>query len=109
VSIEAVKQARGNQQDLNVVDINVDARAGHVDVQTRYRSRNVRVAVSYTVTVPSSTSVELKSISGDIRVTDVQGSVRAESISGNVTTSGTPRLELARSISILRALVTKAS
>jgi DUF4097 and DUF4098 domain-containing protein YvlB len=99
VSIEAVKQARGNQQDLNAVDINVDARAGHVDVQTRYRSRNVRIAVSYTVTVPTSTSVELKSISGDVRVTDVQGSVRVESISGNVTTSGTPRLELARSIS----------
>jgi DUF4097 and DUF4098 domain-containing protein YvlB len=99
VSIEAVKQTRGSQADLSAVDINVEARAGHVDVQTRYRSRNVRVAVSYTVTVPTSTTLELKSISGDVRVTDVQGSVRAESISGDVTTSGTPRLELARSIS----------
>ena len=51
------------------------------------------------VTVPASTSVGSSRSQGDIRVTDVQGSVRAESISGNVTTSGTPRLESARSIS----------
>ena len=99
VSIEAVKQTRGDQRDLDSVDINVDAGTGHIDVQTRYRSRNVRVAVSYTVTVPTSASVELRSISGTVRVTDVQGSVRAESVSGDVTTSGTPRVELARTIS----------
>src|SRR5262249_25471948 len=44
-------------------------------------------------------SLELHSISGDLKITGVHGSVRAETVSGNITTSGTPRLELVKSIS----------
>lgn len=102
VEIEAVKRARGGRS-LDDVSIEVETRSGRVDVRTVYPRGNRRgagsVSVAYTVTVPASTWVDVRSISGNVRVTGVQGAVRAESISGSVATSGTPRVELARSIS----------
>ena len=111
MSIEAVKRTRGDQRELADVTIEVDAGNGRVDVRTVCPSDNLRlrgrrtgrggdgVRVDYTVTVPGSTEVDAKSVSGNVRVTGVQGSVRAETISGSVTTSRTPKLEVAKSVS----------
>jgi DUF4097 and DUF4098 domain-containing protein YvlB len=103
VSIDAVKRTRGDQGQLANVRIVVDDRPGRVDVRTDYdmgRSvRNNNVSVDYTVTVPSGASVELKSVSGTVKVTGVRGAVRAESVSGDVTTTDTPKVELAKSVS----------
>jgi putative adhesin len=105
VSIDAVKRTRGDQRELGMVRIVVDERPGRVDVRTEYgsdrgfRNNNNRVSVDYAVTVPSGASVELKSVSGSVKVTGVRGAVRAESVSGNVTTTDTPKVEAARSIS----------
>jgi len=99
VSIEAVKRTRGDASQLANVHILVDDRGGRVDVRTEHTGRNDRVSVDYTVTVPASAAVDLKSISGNVKVTGVQGPVRAESVSGSVTTASTPRLEAAKSIS----------
>jgi len=41
----------------------------------------------------------VKSVSGNVKVSAVQGAVRAETISGTVTTASTPRLEAAKSVS----------
>src|SRR6185436_2836436 len=68
-------------------------------VRTDHTGRNDRVAVDYTVTVPASTGVDAKSISGTVKISNVQGVVRAETISGGVTTASTPKLELAKSVS----------
>ena len=101
VSIEAVKRAHRDASQLDDVQITVDDRGGRVDVRTEYsrRQRDNDVSVDFTVTVPASASVEVKSISGAVKVSNVQGTVRAESVSGNVTTSATPRLEAAKSVS----------
>jgi DUF4097 and DUF4098 domain-containing protein YvlB len=111
VSIEAVKRTSGDQRELANVTIEVDAGNGRVDVRTVYPSfngrltgvrslrSNDRVRVDYTITVPGSTEVDAKSVSGNVRVTGVDGSVRAETISGTVTTARTPKLELAKSVS----------
>jgi DUF4097 and DUF4098 domain-containing protein YvlB len=99
VSIEAVKRARGDQSQLASVHIDVDERSGRVDIRTTHTERNDRVSVDYTITVPSSAGVEVKSISGTLKVANVQGAVRADTVSGNVTTSDTPRLESAKSVS----------
>jgi len=106
VSIEAVKRTRGDRSELATVRITVDERAGRVDVRTegeQNRSnrgrRGSQVSVDYTVTVPASASVDLHSVSGSMRVTGVRGSLRAETVSGNVTTTDTPKLEVAKSIS----------
>jgi len=104
VSIEAVKRTRRERSELGTVQIIVDERPGRVDIRTEHartfnRQGGDGVSVDYTVTVPNSAAVDLKSISGNVKVSNVQGGVRAESISGNVTTAGTPRLELAKSVS----------
>jgi DUF4097 and DUF4098 domain-containing protein YvlB len=100
VSIEAVKRARGDGSQLERARIVVDERAGRVDIRTEYdRDRDNNVSVDYTVTVPTSASLDVRSVSGNIKVSNVQGAVRAESVSGSVTTSATPRLEAAKSVS----------
>jgi DUF4097 and DUF4098 domain-containing protein YvlB len=103
VSIEAVKRTRRDRSQLAEVDIVVEERAGRLDVRTDYernrRSRNNNVSVDFTITVPATASVDVKSISGSVKVAGVRGSVRAESVSGDVTTSETPKVEAAKSIS----------
>jgi DUF4097 and DUF4098 domain-containing protein YvlB len=99
VSIEAVKRTRGNRSQLSTVNIVVDERPGRVEVRTEHTARNDRVWVDYTVTVPTSAGVDAKSVSGNVKITTVQGVVRAETISGSVTTASTPKLELAKSVS----------
>jgi DUF4097 and DUF4098 domain-containing protein YvlB len=103
VSIEAVKRTRGDRGELARVQIDVDERPGRVEVRTEYdrdwRDRSGNVSVDYTVSVPSSAAVDLKSVSGTVKVSNVQGAVRAESVSGDVVTSSTPRLELAKTVS----------
>ncbi|HMF99123.1 MAG TPA: DUF4097 family beta strand repeat-containing protein [Vicinamibacterales bacterium] len=103
VSIEAVKRTRGDQSQLANVRIVVDDRPGRVDVRTEYDSgrftRNNNVSVDFTVTVPNGASVEVKSVSGSVKVTGVRGAVRGETVSGDVTTSDTPRVEAAKSVS----------
>jgi len=106
VSIEAVKRTRGDRGELAAVRVIVDERPGRVDVRTEHErtrfdrnGRSDHVSVDYTVAVPAGAAVDVKSISGSVKVSNVQGAVRAESISGNVTTAGTPRLEMAKSVS----------
>ena len=107
VSIDAVKRTRGDKSELDRVQIDVDERAGRVDVQTDHgqmerRDRNDRgdhVSVDYTMVVPASVSVDLHSISGSVKVTGVHGSLRSETISGNVTITDAPRLETAKTVS----------
>jgi DUF4097 and DUF4098 domain-containing protein YvlB len=103
VSIDAVKRTRGDRGQLAQVEIVVEERGGRVDVRTDYerfrRSRDSNVSVDFTVTLPATASIDVKSISGTVKVTGVRGAVRAESVSGNVTTTDTPRVESAKSIS----------
>ena len=98
VTIEAVKRTRGDRSQLGAVQIIVDDRPGRVEVRTEYendrsyRNRNIDVSVDYTVLVPATATVDVKSISGNVAVTGVQGAVHAETVSGTVTTSATPKL-----------------
>jgi DUF4097 and DUF4098 domain-containing protein YvlB len=98
VTIDAVKRTRSDRGELAAVQIIVDDRPGRVEVRTEYpnvwsyRNRNIDVSVDYTVLVPATATVDVKSISGNVTVTGVQGVVRAESISGTVRTSATPKL-----------------
>jgi DUF4097 and DUF4098 domain-containing protein YvlB len=101
VSIEAAKRTRGDRSELNRVDVIVDERAGRVDVRTERRLgfRDDHVSVDFTVVVPEGASVELRSVSGNVRVSGVKGVVRAQSVSGNVVASNAPRVEYARTVS----------
>ena len=88
VSIEAVKHWRGDRGQLEDVRIDINEAPSRVDVRTNYLGRNSHVSVDYTITVPTSASVELHSVSGDV-----------EAVSGDITASGTTRLETAKSVS----------
>jgi DUF4097 and DUF4098 domain-containing protein YvlB len=103
VSIEAVKHARGDQSRLASVRIVVDDRAGRVEIRTEYDNsrmfRNNNVSVDYTLTVPNGASIDLKSVSGNVKVTGVRGAARAETVSGNISTTDTPKVESAKSVS----------
>jgi DUF4097 and DUF4098 domain-containing protein YvlB len=99
VSIDAIKRTRADRSELGSVQIDVVERAGRVDVRTEHTGRNDHVSVDYTITVPASAAIELHSVSGSLKVSNVQGAVRMETISGNVTTSAAPRVEVAKSVS----------
>lgn len=106
VSIDAVKRTRGDNSELARVQITVDERGGRADVRTEHEQnrgdrnrQSDHVSVDYTVSVPASASVELHSVSGTIKVSGVHGSLRSETISGNVVITDAPKLEVAKTVS----------
>src|SRR5262249_53777897 len=98
VSMEAVKRAR-NRNELSDVQVSIQEVGGRIDIKTDYprNDRNVHVSVDYTLVVPSWAAMDVHSVSGNIRVTGVQGTVRADTVSGNLAVSDTPKLQAAKS------------
>jgi DUF4097 and DUF4098 domain-containing protein YvlB len=99
MTLEAVKRTRGARSELSSITIDIDERPGRVDIRTRHTSRRDRASVDYTVTVPRETMVDVSSVSGGVRVSNLQGALRAQSISGTVVVLGSSNVESARSIS----------
>ena len=100
VSIDAVK--RGSRSDFDRVRIVIDDRPGRVDIRTDYgpgwRNDN-NVSVDYNVTVPADAALDVHSVSGRVRVDGVRGSIRLGTVSGNVITANTPKIENLRTVS----------
>ena len=105
VRIQAVKRVRRpNENDaraiLRAIDIQVIERSGFVEVRTELPSRrNVSAVVDYTVALPSGANVDVKTVSGTVRVSSVRGELRAESISGDVTAASVTRVRALKSLS----------
>ena len=99
VTLEAVKRTRGPRSELASVVIDIDERPGRVDIRTRHTGRGDRASVDYTVSVPRNATVDVSSISGNVRARNLQGPLRAQSISGSVTVSDSTNVEVAKSIS----------
>jgi hypothetical protein len=109
-TIQIVKRARAAtaeaaREALKRVTVEVDERGERVEVRTRYpemaRSdrRQVHASVDYTVSAPANTRMTIRSLSGDIRVTDIAGDLFLDTTSGDVDISGAARVGLAKSIS----------
>ena len=82
-------EARRLLQQLRVEITTVGER---IEVRTAYPrrgrggvDRGISARVDYTISVPTGAAVAVKTISGDASVTKVNGEVRAETVSGNVT------------------------
>jgi len=103
VSIDAVKRGRGDRRTLDRVRVVVEEHTGRVDVRTEYPTvwspGNDDVSVDYTIAVPAGVSLEAHSVSGHVRVTGVKGALRLGSVSGNITSTDTPRVEHVRTVS----------
>jgi DUF4097 and DUF4098 domain-containing protein YvlB len=106
VQIEAVKRARSRDEAnakalLDELRIEVTELPNRVEVRTLYprNRRHFSGSVDYTVTLPTGASANIRSVSGNVRVSNVKGELRAESISGNLVTSGATRLALLKTVS----------
>ena len=107
IRIEATKRVRHRNPDeakrlLEALRIDVNAVQGRVEVRTIYprgNNRGMSGSVDYVIAVPAGATVALKSISGDLSVSNVRGEVRAEAISGTVTITNTPNVALAKTVS----------
>jgi DUF4097 and DUF4098 domain-containing protein YvlB len=100
VVIDAVKKGK-NADEFKDVTIEVTATANRVDVRTRYPEgrRNISVSVDYTVTVPRSAAVNVKSISGDEKLTGLDGELHANTISGSLSVTAASDVRSVKSIS----------
>jgi hypothetical protein len=88
IKVDATKRVRHRDPEqgkrlLEALRVDVNNFNGRVEVRTIYPRRgsfgnNVSASVDYVISVPAGTAVSLKSISGDISVTNVKGEVRAE-------------------------------
>lgn len=109
IKIEATKRARHRDPQqakrlLEALRVDINNFNGRVEVRTIYPRRgmfgnNISASVDYVIAVPPNATVALKSISGDISVTNVKGEVRAETVSGDVNVTGTTNVALAKTIS----------
>jgi hypothetical protein len=103
IRVEAIKHGKGRgdndaRQQLGNVDVQIQKVGSRVEIETTHQ-RNSRAWVDYTITVPSGTMVDAKTVSGDIRLTNVQGEVRAESVSGDVVATSLSRVASLKSVS----------
>ena len=113
IKVDATKRVRHRDPEqarrlLEALRVDVNNFNGRVEVRTVYPRRgslganfgnNMSASVDYVISVPAGASVSLKSISGDVSVTNVKGEVRAETVSGDVNVSGTPNVAIAKTIS----------
>jgi DUF4097 and DUF4098 domain-containing protein YvlB len=107
IRVEAIKRVRLRDTDeakrmLSQLRVDVNQTGGRIEVRTVYprmTSRNFSASVDYTIAVPPTAAVSIKTISGDVSVNGVRGEVRAETVSGNVAMTATPNLVLAKAVS----------
>ena len=110
IKIDAVKRVRHRDAEeakriLESLRVDVNNFNGRVEVRTIYprrtpgRGNGISASVDYTIAVPTGTAVTLKSVSGDLAITNVNGEVRVEAVSGNVTVTNTPNLTTAKTVS----------
>jgi cytoskeletal protein CcmA (bactofilin family) len=108
VRLEAIKRVRHRNAEegkrlLNALRVDVSQAGGRLEVRTIYPrlpgNRGFNGTVDYTIVVPQTLAVSLKTVSGDVTVHGVRGEVRAETVSGDVEVVSTPNLAVAKSVS----------
>lgn len=111
VQLEAVKIARGRTDEearevLPLVNVEFSDRSGRAEARVNYpaehwnnRKRNVNVAVNFSVSAPENTRITVKTLSGDITVSDIKGDLSLITTSGDVAISNAGRISEARSTS----------
>jgi hypothetical protein len=105
VTIEAIKRVQRPNPNaaralLQMIDIQVVEQANRVEIRTVYpRPRNFPGSVDFTISVPEDANVTVKTLSGNVRATNIKGELRAETVSGNVVTAAARKLEAVKCIS----------
>ena len=104
VRIDATKRVRGNEADakalLQAIQIQVSERGGLVEVRTELpRRRNWAGGVDFTIALPTTANVTVRTVSGDVRVSSVRGELRAETVSGDIVASQLGRVRTLKAVS----------
>lgn len=104
VRVDATKRVRHPNESearqlLQAIEVRIEDRNGSVEVRTDYPRRNWSGGVDYTVSLPRDANVILRSVSGDIRVSNLNGDLRAETASGDIAASAVRRLRQAKTFS----------
>ena len=107
VKIEALKTSKADtldkaKENAAKVTIEVTNEADRVSVETKYPKRiggfwggdSVNVSVDYKVWVPEQAAVEVKSVSGDVKVAPIGGKAKIDSVSGTVGLRGAAGAEV---------------
>ena len=106
VQIDAVKVARSRdaadaRELLGMLRLDITERGSRVEVKPVYpnpqqlsaqQRRQFSVSVHFTVAAPAGTRISARTLSGDVKVSDIRGDISAESTSGDVTISGAERI-----------------
>jgi DUF4097 and DUF4098 domain-containing protein YvlB len=96
VKVDAVKYAY-TQDELNDVDIEVEASGSSVSIDTKYHShdrnfgggRHDSASVDYTIMVPRNARLdEVELVNGPLEIHGVAGEVHASAVNGNVVADG---------------------
>jgi hypothetical protein len=110
IKIEATKRVRHRdaaegKRLLEALRVDINNLNSRVEVRTIYprrtgtRGNSMSASVDYVIAVPASAAVAIKSVSGNIFVSNVRGEVRAEAVSGDVNIGGTPNVAVAKTVS----------
>jgi hypothetical protein len=112
--IEVTKHGYGNSQEdakrqLGFVEVRFDQSGGRGEVRTQFvgnpeqrgerHQRNFQSEVEYRVSAPEKMRLRVKTISGNIKSSQIKGDQSLESISGNVNIDGAGVVSMAKSIS----------
>ena len=98
VTIEAVKRVqrpnpRAARVLLAMIDIQVTEQANRLEVRTIVpRPRNFPGSVDFTVSVPEDANVIVKTMTGNIRASNIKGELRADTVAGSISASGVRKL-----------------
>ena len=106
IEVEALTHAWGPnpeqaKQRLQDAIIETYASGNRVEVRVEHgQRRDARgVDVEFNVKVPPDAAVDLRTVSGDVRITNVKGEVRVQGVSGNVVLEGTARVATVKTVS----------
>jgi DUF4097 and DUF4098 domain-containing protein YvlB len=104
IRVEAVKRVRSRGQEdakaqLQRLFLDINQVGNRVEIKAMYPRGRMSGSVDFMISVPPSATVSIKTISGDIEITNVRGEVRADTVSGDVGVTGTPNIALAKTVS----------
>jgi DUF4097 and DUF4098 domain-containing protein YvlB len=107
VKIEALKVSKADtldkaKENMAQVTIEVANEADRVSVETKTPKRtggfwggdSINVSVDYKIWIPEQAAVEVKSVSGDVKVAPIGGKAKVDSVSGNVGLRGAAGAEI---------------
>lgn len=92
IRIEASVHGKGKtdadaRAQLDLITIDMRQTGSRVDVETKHQ-KNSRAWVDYLVIVPTGTTVDVRTVSGDVSVKEITGLTTAETVSGDVVATG---------------------